>query len=329
MVLGSSKPLSDNGTEARRGPLEPVRHALDPLQHPRREGHVSRLRSRRKPRIPIDELKPGRNFGIPATVMAWVVLAVGIGIAVIGAVQAVRTAPDKPAAAATVETENLSRQIEQLKVELDRERQEKQNLLEKLAAAQSQAAAVTASSTEASTPPERPAVMVPAEESTSSTLPAQTQIQDGGEVVASVPQVQPQPLPQAPAATSPPSEQGLPAPMAPSAELLTPAGPAVADAEAAQAGGPASFAVHLASFADRVMAERGWVLLQRNHPAALGDLSPRIEAAEDDAGKPIFLLLAGPFQTRELAAAHCKSIRSQVVFCKPRPFVGDALTAVQ
>ena len=77
------------------------------------------------------------------------------------------------------------------------------------------------------------------------------------------------------------------------------------------------------------MAERGWLLLQRNHPAALGDLTPRIEDAKDDTGKTVFLLLAGPFPTQELAAAHCLSIRSQVVFCKPRPFLGSEPSAVQ
>jgi hypothetical protein len=88
-----------------------------------------------------------------------------------------------------------------------------------------------------------------------------------------------------------------------------------------------AYGIHLASFADRTMAERGWLLLQRNHSSALGQLKPRIDEAKDDKGNSIFLLLAGPFDTEELATAHCKKINTQVVFCKPRPFIGSEFAA--
>ena len=279
MVQGSSKPLSEDGTEGRQWP-PPARPAFDPLQHhQRRDGHVSRLRSRRPAQVLIEETKPAA-FGISATVMAWAVLVVGIVIAVVGAVQAMRTAGEEPAAAAALDTPALSQQIEQLKIDLDRERAEKQDLLQKLAAAQAEAAPA----------PEAPAVAqapgVPAAAPKSDvTVAAEGEAGDaaapalpdaGTEASVAAPQ------PQAPAAQGPAPEPALPAPMAPSVELLKPTVPAVADFDTAEAAAASSFGVHLASFADRVMAERGWVLLQRNHPAALGDLSPRIQDAKDE-----------------------------------------------
>jgi hypothetical protein len=274
----------------------------------------------------LEETNSGRGFALTGMMMAWLVLAIGILIAVVGTVQAMRSAGDVPVPLPPADTQALSRQIEELKIELDRERSEKQDLLQKLANAQ---------------PPPEPEPQ-PSEEAASSMAKTELQATDvegeaepeaappvepPPEVVAAVPAVP------APAATSSPSasqasapEPSLPTAMAPSAELMQQGGPAVAEAQST--GAATSFGVHLASFADRVMAERGWTLLQRNHPAALGDLTARIESATDDGGNSIYLLVAGPFETRELAAAHCRNIRTQVVFCKPRAFIGEAPTAV-
>ncbi len=330
MVQGSSKPLSEETTEGRHGPPQPVRHAFDPLQHHRRDGHVSRLRSRRPTRVLIEEMKPGRGFAITAAMMAWAVLLVGIGIAVVGTVQAMRAAGDEPVATGALEAQSLTRQIEQLKIDLDQERVEKQELLQKLAAVQSGSAqSEPAASPGASVTVQKADVPATAESEVPDDVDPNATVSGTEPSVAVNQPTAPPPQPTAPAPAAPLTETALPAPMAPSAELLKPAVPAVADTDAAEAGAARSFGVHLASFADRVMAERGWALLQRNHPAALGDLTPRIEDAKDEAGNPIFLLLAGPFQTMELAADHCKIIRSQVVFCKPRPFLGNELTAAQ
>ncbi len=75
------------------------------------------------------------------------------------------------------------------------------------------------------------------------------------------------------------------------------------------------------------MAERGWLLLQRNHSAALGELKPRVDETKDEHGNPVFVLIAGPFDTETAAAAHCKKISAQVVFCKPRPYNGSEVAA--
>jgi hypothetical protein len=323
MVLGTSKPLSEEGTETRRSLSRPAPQGLEPLHHPRREGHVSRLRSRRPARLALEETKPGRGFALTGMVMAWMVLAIGIVIAVVGTVQAMRSGgavPTPPPA----DTQALTRQIEELKIELDRERSEKQDLLQRLAAAQPPPA-----------PPSEAASSVAKSEVSETNvadegaLSEPSPVEPPADIVAAVPAVPPSgpaasasKAPQAQAPATP-----LPTAMAPSAELLQQEAPAVAEADPSAAA--SGFGVHLASFADRVMAERGWALLQRNHPAALGDLTARIESTKDDAGNPIYLLVAGPFETRELAAAHCRNIRAQVVFCKPRAFIGDAPTAVQ
>ena len=326
MVQGSSKPLSDGAAGERYGPPQPLHHGFDPG---RREGHVSRLRSRRPTRVAVEEIGTGRGFGVTAAMMAWVVLAVGIGIAVVGTVQAMRMAGavDEPQAA--LDTQALTRQIEQLKIDLDKERAEKQDLLQKLAETEAPA---PESAEVASAEGKSNVTVLEGGAATEDAAPAPAANESQAAAAASEPQLpepqQPPQPPQLPEPAAPPA--ALPQPMAPSAELLTPAAPAVAEAEpAVAAASVSSFAVHLASFADRVMAERGWVLLQRNHPAALGDLTARIEEAKDETGNPIFLLLAGPFQSKEHAAEHCRSIRSQVVFCKPRAFVGSELTAVQ
>ena len=165
----------------------------------------------------LDEVKPGRSFGITATMMAWAVLFVGLAIAVVGTVQAMRTAGDEPAAA-PVETQALGKQIEQLKIELDRERSEKQDLLQKLAAIQAQ----TESSAGAGS-------SMPKSEANAGDEPAPA--------AAPVPS-SPEPAAQAPPPTPPPqsSLQALPEPMAPSAELLEPSAPPVAEVASVEQG---------------------------------------------------------------------------------------------
>jgi hypothetical protein len=115
----------------------------------------------------------------------------------------------------------------------------------------------------------------------------------------------------------------LPPPMAPSAELLN---QEIAGIE--PSGQKANtYGIHLATFGDRSMAERGWVLLQRNHPGGLGALKPRIDELKDKTGRPVFLLIAGPFESEAAASSHCQKIGGQVVFCKARAFTGSEFAA--
>ena len=268
----------------------------------------------------VDETKPGRAFGISATVMAWTVLVVGIVIAVVGAVQAMRTAGEEPAPSGRVRYAGAvpaDRAVE------DRSRPGARGETGPAPEARGRASRGDAGAPAGRRPVAPKSDVTVAAEGEAGDADAPAPSDAGTETSVAAPE------PQAPAPPGPAPEPALPAPMAPSVELLKPTVPAVADFDTGEAGAASSFGVHLASFADRVMAERGWVLFQRNHPAALGDLSPRIQDAKDDSGNPIYLLLAGPFQTQELAAAHCKSIRSQVVFCKARAFLGNELTAVQ
>jgi hypothetical protein len=213
-------------------------------------------------------------------------------LAIVGVVHASWPSAEDPKAQPTVAEAALNKQIAQLRAELDRERAEKSELADKLAAAK---------------------VPAPQPEPEPVSFPEK-----------SPPQTTPPPMKLAAA-----DESSLPEPMAPSVELMLSDSPlnAVPIESSVSGSASASFGIHLASFADRTMAERGWVLLQRNHPAALGQLRPRVDQAQDDKGNAVFLLIAGPFDTEELAAAHCGKINTQVVFCKPRPFTGAELTA--
>jgi hypothetical protein len=261
------------------------------------------------------------------------VLLAGVLLAIVGVVQAAWMA-EVPESEPSVAQEALVKQIEQLKTELDQERAEKSELLAKIEGAEAPAEAAAADPAEETAPPAPSVAAEPAVVEASSPAPAPA-VPEASDVPAAVPPpAEPPPASLQRASAEPPAPatktastteaSDLPQAMAPSAELLlnevpVEAGPPPADSS--------SYGIHLASFADRTMAERGWALLQRNHPAALGELKPRVDEAKDEKGKPVFLLIAGPFESEELAAAHCRKITTQVVFCKPRPFSGNELAA--
>jgi hypothetical protein len=234
----------------------------------------------------------------------------GMLLAVAGVVHASWPSPEEiGSASVSISEDVLNKQIAQLKAELDRERAEKTELIETMATA----------------------VKSPAPEPQPAAVQKVTQaVSEESQAVPAQAQVAELQVPESPAAEPADEEESsLPQPMAPSVELMLSDVPvsAVPVDSASGASAAQGFGIHLASFGDRTMAERGWELLQRNHPTALGKLKPRVEEAKDDKGNGVFLLIAGPFESEELAAAHCRKINTQVVFCKPRPYNGSDITA--
>ncbi|MGH6873445.1 MAG: SPOR domain-containing protein [Aestuariivirgaceae bacterium] len=310
--MAQNRSAGPDGFGDRRALTGPARQALTPYTK-RETGATGAARQRpAKPESISDDPKWDSSRGVRMAKLARGVLLGGMLLAVVGVVQAAWM-PEEKNLSPSVAQESLGKQIDQLKAELDQERAEKSELLEKLATAESPAEPAAVE-----TPPE-PAPLEPAVAEapalpaavSPAVAPAQGSIQQASaDILApgddrSVEKARPGTLPQ---------------PMAPSAELLLTAVPVQSGETAGESG---AYGIHLASFADRTMAERGWALLQRNHPIALGDLKPRVDEAKDENGKPVFLLIAGPFDKEALAAAHCRKITTQVVFCKPRPFSGS------
>ncbi len=256
-----------------------------------------RLRQQRAPQSALEEeLKTSDRFDAGVSTVSWLILLGGMLLAIGGAVHASWPSAEQGHEATSIAEGVLTKQIAQLKAELDKERAEKAELM---------AGAAALKAPDPAAPSPAPSVQTAAQTVISAEAPSQPGPTQAGE-----------------------EDSSLPAPMAPSVELLLSDLPI--NSVPVESGSPAAaaaYGIHLASFADRTMAERGWQLLQRNHPGALGTLKPRIEEAQDDKGSPVFLLIAGPFNTEELATAHCKKINTQVVFCKPRPFVGSDLAA--
>jgi hypothetical protein len=269
----------------------------------------TRVRQQRPHQIPLEEPRTAGPFHSGTSAFSWVILMGGMLLAVAGVVHAAwPSSEDQGTAAPSIAQDVLNQQIAQLKAELDKERAEKTELMDNMAAAKPPAAE-----------PVRVAVQKVTQTVAEDSDPPQAQAQ--------VAELQ---VPESPEAQSAEEEESsLPQPMAPSVELMLSDVPvsAVPVDSSAGASAPSGFGIHLASFVDRTMAERGWELLQRNHPSALGQLKPRVEEAKDDRGKTVFLLIAGPFDTEEMAAAHCRKINTQVVFCKPRPYNGSEITA--
>jgi hypothetical protein len=211
---------------------------------------------------------------------------------------------------AAANEQSLERQVSDLREELDRERTEKTELLAKVATA-----TAPLSEVEAQAPPESPpatTIEVPIQEPAAEVQPAA--IQPVSTAVEADSQLQVQ-------TTS--DDNTLPPPMAPSAELLNQQVAAIEPADLKAS----TYGIHLATFGDRTMAERGWLLLQRNHPGALGALKPRIDELKDQSGRAVFLLVAGPFESEAAASSHCQKIGAQVVFCKARAFTGSEFAA--
>jgi sporulation related protein len=283
-------------------PPQPTRGNRDPEPAP-----LPRSRQSRPARIPFEDQKADSTPGFRTSAMSWAILLGGMLLAVAGVVQ-VSLSSEGETAKPSIAEDVLQKQISQLKAELDKERAERTELTERVAAIKEPAPAPAQTVTRTASTPRPPAAA-----QKPPPAPAQTVMQTASTT-------------QLPAAAEDPP---LPQPMAPSVELLLSDVPLNSIPVSSEIAGSqtSDYGIHLASFADRSMAERGWLLLHRNHSAALGQLKPRIDEAKDDKGNSIFLLLAGPFDTEELATAHCKKINTQVVFCKPRPFVGNEFAA--
>ena len=274
----------------------------------------TRVRQQRPHQIPLEEPKTTGPFGSGTSAFSWVILMGGMLLAVGGVVHASWPSPnDQGASSQSIAQDVLNKQIAQLKAELDKERAEKSELIENISAG-------------ANSPAPAPA---PEPQSVSPAVQKVTQPVAEARDVAAQAQVAELEVPQASQDAAEEEESSLPQPMAPSVELMlsdVPISTVPVDTSSGPAA-PKAFGIHLASFADRTMAERGWALLQRNHSSALGQLKPRIEETKDNNGNAVYLLVAGPFESEELAAAHCRKINTQVVFCKPRLYNGSEITA--
>jgi hypothetical protein len=315
----------------RRALTGPARQALTPYKRGESgAGGTTRQRPVNPESVTSEHPKWDTARSVRASKLARGVLMGGMLLAVVGVVQAAWM-PEEKNSSPSVAQETLAKQIDQLKAELDQERTEKSELLEKLATAETAAESAPAETAAVDTPPEPSSTEPAVAEAPAISTPVQSKVQQASaELPAPASEgssEKAEPSDNLPRPVAPKAGIGnLPQPMAPSAELLLTAVPVEAGETTAEGG---AYGIHLASFADRTMAERGWALLQRNHPAALSELKPRIDEAKDESGKPVFLLIAGPFDTEALAAAHCRKFTTQVVFCKPRPFSGsDFVSAV-
>jgi hypothetical protein len=338
--MAYSKSAGPDGFDDRRAIAGPTRQALTPYRRDTGTSGAARQRPANPESASSEDPKWDSGRHVRASKLARGVLMGGMLLAVVGVVQAAWM-PGEKNVSPSVAQETLAKQIDQLKAELDHERAEKSELLEKIATAEA-----PAESAAESAPPEPAAIDTPPE--SADVEPAAPEYPDGAAAVPPAAVPAPVSLQQAsaelpapasdrsaakagsgnlPQPVAPSAEAGnLPQAMAPSAELLL-TSVAVEPGKTTAEGG--AYGIHLASFANRTMAERGWALLQRNHPGALSKLKPRIDEAKEESGKPVFLLMAGPFDSEALAAAHCRKITTQVVFCKPRPFSGsDFVSAV-
>ena len=293
-----------------KGPSSAVARPKSPETLP-----STRVRQQRPHQIPLEEPKTTGPFGSGTSAFSWVILMGGMLLAVGGVVHASWPPPKgQGASSQSIAQDVLNKQIAQLKAELDKERAEKTELIENISAGANSPAP-------APEPQPQPQPVSPAVQKV--TQP----VAEAGDAVTQA-QVAELEVPQA-SQDAAEEESSLPQPMAPSVELMLSDVP-ISTVPVETSSGPAApkaFGIHLASFADRTMAERGWALLQRNHSSALGQLKPRIEETKDNNGNAVYLLVAGPFESEELAAAHCRKINAQVVFCKPRPYNGSEITA--
>lgn len=303
----------DDDYEARRQQHLPARPQTEQAPHMRRDSLLpGRVRPRRGQSQVSEEMTGAQNPTFRMSLVAWGILLVGMALAVFGVIQSTMLSKNP---VHTADEQTLVDQIGQLKAQLDKERAENTDLTAKLT--------TPTSGPSDDTSVDQPDSGIQASEAEQSSDP-QAQTEAGTSF-----DVQDQPSPQTSTgeaevplpATS--DDSSLPPPMAPSAELLNqkiPEPPASAQKASA-------YGIHLASFADRTMAERGWLLLVRNHPGAFGDLKPRIDEVKDENGHPVFLLIAGPFDTEVAATDRCKRITTQVVFCRARPFNGSEFAA--
>ena len=86
------------------------------------------------------------------------------------------------------------------------------------------------------------------------------------------------------------------------------AAPEAPEASADASGDAGAFMAQVAAFPTREAAENGWARLKQSHPDVLGRLAARFEAV-DLGGRGVWTRVqAGPFPSRDEAAAVCSGI---------------------
>jgi hypothetical protein len=106
-----------------------------------------------------------------------------------------------------------------------------------------------------------------------------------------------------------------------------PAAPAAAAPGAgdpiAEAAGPPRYAIHLASYRRPADVGRGWRTLTAGYPRLLAGLQPRVAAVDfGDRRGTFYRLKAGPYDTRQEAAAACRRLRGAGLYCAVEDFMG-------
>ena len=101
----------------------------------------TRVRQQRPHQIPLEEPRTAGPFHSGTSAFSWVILMGGMLLAVAGVVHAAwPSSEDQGTAAPSIAQDVLNQQIAQLKAELDKERAEKTELMDNMAAAKSPAA---------------------------------------------------------------------------------------------------------------------------------------------------------------------------------------------
>lgn len=90
---------------------------------------------------------------------------------------------------------------------------------------------------------------------------------------------------------------------------------AAPDATAESPAEVGAFMAQLAAFPTREAAESGWARLRRSHPDVLGRLSARFDAVDLGARGVWTRVQAGPFPSRDEAAAVCSGIGAPARWC--------------
>lgn len=86
------------------------------------------------------------------------------------------------------------------------------------------------------------------------------------------------------------------------------------------------FGVHLASYRQADEASAGWARLQRDFPAELGLLEPRLESVTIEGRGEFLRLIGGAFSSAEKAAALCATLKAKGVYCAVTDFGGRKLS---
>ena len=74
--------------------------------------------------------------------------------------------------------------------------------------------------------------------------------------------------------------------------------------------------VHIASFRSEKGAERGWLILRKNHAELLGDLDLQVREIDFGAGMGVFFRVqAGPLDNEQSAKILCERLKSRGLYC--------------